>query len=118
MSITLLSSYGLKLIVAQSVPIPDGLYWGFATPKGGTAPVQKPKTVPSDGTKCLSFTTPTSAPTPSIIASEGASNGAVIGASTEKYEVYGRPGEQPVMLRGVDDLPPLKATGGIFGFGG
>ncbi|KAF8606418.1 acid protease, partial [Ceratobasidium sp. AG-I] len=71
-------------------------YWGFATPKGGATPTQKPKTIPSDAATCLSFVAPTSTPSPSIVASSGLDNGVVAGASTEKFEVYGRPIEQTV----------------------
>ncbi|KAF8606447.1 acid protease [Ceratobasidium sp. AG-I] len=92
-------------------------YWGFATPKGGATPTQKPKATPSDAAKCLTFVAPTSTPSPSIAASSGLDNGAIAGTSTKKFRVYGRPVDETVVLRGVNDLPPLKAAGGI-GFGG
>ncbi|KAG8716897.1 hypothetical protein FRC09_015043 [Ceratobasidium sp. 395] len=94
-------------------------YWGFATPKGVSLPTssknQKPKATPSDAATCLSFTTPTSTPRPTIQSSSG---GAVAGPSGKKYAIYGQPTMAQVELRGVADLPPLKAAGAIFGFGG
>ncbi|KAF8606414.1 hypothetical protein BDV93DRAFT_542676 [Ceratobasidium sp. AG-I] len=84
-------------------------YWGFAIPKGGATPTQKPKTIPSDAAQCLSFTTPTSTPSPSIVASSNLDKGAIVDASAEKFRVYGRPAEEPVVLMGTNDLPLLKA---------
>jgi hypothetical protein len=91
-------------------------YWGFATPKGSTPPTstQKPKATPSDAKTCLSFTTPSSTPTPTIVVN----NGPPVPSSGQKYSVYGRPADQQVELRGVNDLPPLKADGGIYGLMG
>ncbi|KAF8593444.1 acid protease [Ceratobasidium sp. AG-I] len=93
-------------------------YWGFATPKGGATPTQKPRIIPSDAAQCLSFVAPTSAPSPSIVAGIRVENGAVVDASTKKFRVYGRPVDETVVLKGMDDLPPLKAAGGISGFSG
>ncbi|KAF8606416.1 acid protease [Ceratobasidium sp. AG-I] len=93
-------------------------YWGFAALKGEATPTQKPKTIPSDAATCLSFVAPTSTPSPSIVASSVLDKSALAGASTEKFRVYGRPVEEAVVLMGIDDLPPLRAAGGITGFGG
>lgn len=88
-------------------------YWGFATPRGGKTPTstQKPKSTPADAKTCLSFTTLSSTPTPTIAVNNG------IPSSGQKYSVYNRPNDEWVTLRGVDDLPPLKVAGGIYGFG-
>ncbi|KAF8593446.1 acid protease [Ceratobasidium sp. AG-I] len=93
-------------------------YWGFAIPKGGATPTQRPKTTPSDAAQCLSFATPTSTPSPNVAASSNIYDSSLFGASTKKFRVYGRPIDETVVLRGIDDLPPLKAAGGISGFGG
>ncbi|KAG8755635.1 hypothetical protein FRC12_010826 [Ceratobasidium sp. 428] len=93
-------------------------YWGFATPKGVSLPTssknQKPKATPTDAATCLSFTAPTSTPTPTM---QSGSGGSMPGSSGEKYAIYGQPDMAQVELRGVTDLPPLKAAGAIFGLG-
>ncbi|KAG8684001.1 hypothetical protein FRC08_013956 [Ceratobasidium sp. 394] len=91
-------------------------YWGFATPKGVSLPTtknQKPKATPTDASTCLSFVIPTSTPTPTI----QAGSGVLPGSNGAKYAVYGQPDQPQVELRGVADLPPLKAAGAIYGLG-
>ncbi|CUA75878.1 putative protein YuaQ [Escherichia coli K-12] [Rhizoctonia solani] len=92
-------------------------YYGFAVPKGGPTPTskQKPRTTPTDAATCLSFVTPSSTPTPTIAVSKELQPS---GSSEETYPVHGRTEDQWVALRGVKDLPPLKVSGGIYGFGG
>ncbi|KAG8721211.1 hypothetical protein FRC09_008261 [Ceratobasidium sp. 395] len=93
-------------------------YWGFATPKGvsllASSKVQKPKATPTDAATCLSFTMPTSTPTPTIQSGGG---GLMPGSSGEKYAIYGQPAMAQVELRGVADLPLLKAVGTVLGLG-
>ncbi|KAH7342035.1 aspartic peptidase domain-containing protein [Rhizoctonia solani] len=91
-------------------------YYGFAAPKGGPAPTstRKPRTIPTDAATCLSFVTPSSTPTPTIAISKELQPS---GTSEETYAVYGRPNDQWVGLQGIKDLPPLKVSGGIYGFG-
>lgn len=90
-------------------------YWGFAIRKGGPAPTstQKPKVTPTDAATCLSFTNPSSTPTPTIATHTG-----LFGSNGEKYSIYGQSTEQWVELRNVDELPPLKVNGGTSLFGG
>ncbi|GAB1521685.1 hypothetical protein RhiTH_004782 [Rhizoctonia solani] len=91
-------------------------YYGFAASKGGPTPTskQKPRTIPTDAASCLSFATPNSTPSPTIsILKELQPSG----VSKETYRVYGRPDDDWVPLRGVQDLPLLKVSGGIYGFG-
>lgn len=90
-------------------------YWGFAAPKGGPAPTstQKPRVTPTDAGTCLSFTKPSSTPTPTIAVHIG-----MLGSNGKKYSIYGRPDAQGVELRNVHELPPLKATGGTSALGG
>ncbi|CAE6423419.1 unnamed protein product [Rhizoctonia solani] len=92
-------------------------YFGFAAPKGGPTPTstRKPRTTPTDAATCLSFVTPSSTPTPTIAVSQELERS---GASEETYPVYGRPDDEWVKLRGVKELPVLKVSGGIYGFGG
>lgn len=89
-------------------------YWGFATPKGSPAPTstQKPKVTPTDAGTCLSFTKPSSTPTPTIAVNTG-----LLGSDGGKYGIYGRPDAQWVELRNANELPPLKVTGGTTAFG-
>ncbi|KAF8754104.1 Mitochondrial carrier [Rhizoctonia solani] len=82
-------------------------YYGFAASKGGPTPTskQKPRTIPTDAASCLSFATPNSTPSPTIsILKELQPSG----VSKETYRVYGRPDDDWVPLRGVQDLPLLK----------
>ena len=52
------------------------------------------------------------------MASSEINSGVAVGASAKKFRVHGQPIDETVVLVGTDDLTPLKAAGGIIGFGG
>lgn len=79
-------------------------YYGFAFPSGlnrtEAQKAQKPRTTPSDASRCLNFQAPTSTPTP--VAAD-TFRGLKISQST--YKVYMNEEDGQVSLVGWDELP-------------